>query len=148
MVSGSLTRMRTVYALNSRLTRPFHYALGLSLSISLLISTSACTSTKSAGRQKQVQLSVGSIKEITVPRQGNSAWQLIGTSDNQEVVDVSRRELAPAVDTLRRQPTGPAVFQLKGITAGTANVTFSEKNPDEAGNGKTIRTYVVRVTAN
>ncbi|QKZ15801.1 hypothetical protein HU175_17775 [Spirosoma sp. KUDC1026] len=95
-----------------------------------------------------MQLAVGDIKEITVPRRGDSSLQLIGTSDNQEVVDVSRRELAPAVDTLQRQPAGPTVFQLKGITAGTANVTFSEKRPDEAGNGKTIRTYIVRVTAN
>jgi|GEM_PF-2480321 len=148
MASGSLARMRTVYAINFRFAGPFQYVLALSLSIPLLLSTNACTSTKSAGTQKQVQLSVGDIKEITVPRRGDSSLQLIGTSDNQEVVDVSRRELAPAVDTLQRQPSGPAVFQLKGITAGTANVTFSEKSPGDVGNGKTIRTYVVRVTAN
>lgn len=140
--------MRTIYT-------TFHSAghsrsaFGLSLFVSLLVGAGACTSTKSTGSQKRVQLAVGDIKEITVPRRGDSSLQLIGTSDNQEVVDVSRRELAPAVDTLQQQPaSGPAVFQLKGITVGTANVTFSEKSPNEVGNGKTIRTYVVRVTAN
>jgi hypothetical protein len=124
----------------------FRIAFGLGLFV-LLLSANACTSTKSGGAQKQVQLSVGDIKEVTVPRRGDSSMQLIGTSDNQEVVDVSRQELAPAVDTLQRQPSGPTIFQLKGITVGTANVTFSEKRPDEVGNGKIIRTYVVRVTA-
>ncbi|GAB3750767.1 hypothetical protein [Spirosoma pomorum] len=137
--------MSTLYTF-FRPAGPFRIAFGLGLFV-LFLSANACTSTKSGGTPKQVQLSVGDIKEITVPRRGDSSMQLIGTSDNQEVVDVSRRELAPAVDTLQRQPSGPTVFQLKGITAGTANVTFSEKRSDEVGNGKIIRTYVVRVTA-
>ncbi|MVM41347.1 hypothetical protein GO730_32775 [Spirosoma sp. HMF3257] len=94
-----------------------------------------------------MRVSVGEIKEISMPSRGDGTSELIGTSDNQEVVEVSRQQLAPAVDTLKRDDTRPTVFQIKGITAGTANVVFATKPLNQTGNGQTIRTYIVQVTA-
>ncbi|NEU68387.1 hypothetical protein GK091_15965 [Spirosoma agri] len=92
-----------------------------------------------------MKLMVGEIKEITLSSRGDGSRQLIGTSDNQEVVEVSRPELAPAVDTLKQANSKPAIFQLKGITVGTANVVFTEKQPAETGSGQVKKTYVVQV---
>ncbi|WP_460913425.1 hypothetical protein [Spirosoma areae] len=100
-----------------------------------------------AGAKKRLRIEVGEIKEVSLPNTGDSSSELIGTSDNQEVVEVSRRQLAPAVDTLSRTNSGPTVFQIKGVTTGTANVVFSTKPMNQAGSGQTIRTYVVRVVA-
>ncbi|GAB3033159.1 hypothetical protein [Spirosoma pulveris] len=100
-----------------------------------------------AGAKKRMQVSVGEIKEVSLPNRGDAGSELIGTSDNQEVVEVSRRQLAPAVDTLNRANAGPTVFQIKGVTVGTANVTFATRPMTASGNGQTIRTYVVQVTA-
>lgn len=117
------------------------------LIILLIFSLASCRSDKSFGNKQRIRLTVGEIKDITMPSRGDSATQLIGTSDNQEVVEVSRQQAAPAVDTLKRDNSGPTVFQLKGITIGTANVIFSEKRADEAGNGKARKTYVVQVVS-
>ena len=92
-------------------------------------------------------ISVGDIREISLPGSGNGSMELIGTSDNQEIVDVSRRDLAPAVDTLKRTYTGSTVFQIKGITAGKANVVFTKQAMGATGNGQTVRTYIVVVKA-
>ncbi|AKD58359.1 hypothetical protein SD10_05890 [Spirosoma radiotolerans] len=109
----------------------------------------ACSksSQSGAGSQKKLRVSVGEIKEISVPSRGDNSLELIGTSDNQEVVEVSRQQLAPAVDTLKRTGAGPTVFQIKGVTVGTANVTFSAKPMNAAGSGQPLRTYVVQVVA-
>lgn len=112
----------------------------------LLTGLSACRSDKSVGRQTRIRLTVGEIREVSLPGRGDSTVQLIGSSDNQEVVDVSRRQLAPAVDTLQTG-SGPTVFQIKGITVGTANVIFSEKRTGETGSGQARKTYVVQVTS-
>src|SRR5438128_1142518 len=61
------------------------------------------------GSLKKIQVSVGEIKEISLPGRGDGTSELIGTSDNQEVVEVSRQQLAPAVDTLKREKSGPAI---------------------------------------
>jgi hypothetical protein len=115
----------------------------------LTASLIACTKSNQpgSGSQKRLRVSVGEIKEISVPNRGDGSSELIGTSDNQEVVEVSRRQLAPAVDTLNRNNAGPTVFQIKGVTAGTANVVFSTKPLSQPGSGQTIRTYVVQVVA-
>ncbi len=94
-----------------------------------------------------MSITVGDIKEISLPGSGDGSMELIGTSDNQEVVDVSRRELAPAVDTLKRTDTGSTVFQIKGITAGKANVVFTKQAMGATGNGQPVRTYIVEVKA-
>ncbi|MBN8826367.1 MAG: hypothetical protein J0I82_30350 [Spirosoma sp.] len=92
-------------------------------------------------------IDVGQIKEISIPSRGDGTSELIGTSDNQEVVDVSRQQLAPAVDTLKRTNNGPTVFQIKGVTVGTANVVFSTRPLNQPGAGQPVRTYVVQVKA-
>lgn len=107
----------------------------------------ACSQNSQPGSQKRLRVSVGEIKEVSLPSGGDGSSELIGTSDNQEVVEVSRRQLAPAVDTLSRTNTGPTVFQIKGVTIGTANVVFSTKPLNQTGSGQPIRTYVVQVTA-
>ncbi len=94
-----------------------------------------------------MSISVGDIREISLAGSGDGSMELIGTSDNQEIVDVSRRELAPAVDTLKRTNTGPTVFQIKGITAGKANVVFTKQAMGATGNGQPVRTYIVEVKA-
>ncbi|GAB3965576.1 hypothetical protein GCM10028806_05020 [Spirosoma terrae] len=106
-----------------------------------------CSADKPSGSKKRIRLQVGEIKEISIPGRSGEDLQLVGTSDNQEVVDVSRPDLAPAVDTLKRTNGGPSVFQIKGITVGTANVVFSEKKATETGNGQIKRTYVVQVVS-
>ncbi|GAB4023103.1 hypothetical protein GCM10028773_38830 [Spirosoma koreense] len=100
-----------------------------------------------SGPQKKLQVTVGEIKEIRLSPSADGTSELIGTSDNQEVVEVSRQQLAPAVDTLKRGTSGPTTFQIKGVTVGTANVVFAKKQMGDAGPGTAVRTYVVRVTA-
>ncbi len=114
-----------------------------------MFSLLACSQTgqPSSGDQKKLRISVGEIKDLSLSSRGDGSSELIGTSDNQEVVDVSRQQLAPAVDTLNRNNTGPTIFQIKGITAGTANVVFSKKPSGGTGPGEVVRTYVVQVTA-
>jgi hypothetical protein len=109
----------------------------------------ACTHTSQPGSgvQKKLRISVGEIKEVSLTARGDGMSELIGTSDNQEVVEVSRQQLAPAVDTLNRNNADPTVFQIKGVTIGTANVVFSTKPMNQTGSGQPIRTYVVQVMA-
>lgn len=109
----------------------------------------ACNQTgqTDGGAKRKLRVSVGEIKEVSLPNQGDGSTELIGTSDNQEVVEVSRQQLAPAVDTLKRDNNGPTVFQIKGITVGTANVVFSQKPLNQTGSGQPVRTYVVQVSA-
>ena len=119
----------------------------------LLLITSAIISVNayqrdqpSSGSRKKIKVAVGEIKEISMPGRGNGSFELVGTSDNQEVVEVSRQQLAAAVDTLKRS-NGPTVFQIKGVTIGTANVVFSKKPINQISVGEVVRTYVVQVTA-
>lgn len=116
------------------------------LAASLLACSSANPS--GSGPQKKLRISIGEIKEISLPGRGDGTSELIGASDNQEVVEVSRQQLAPAVDTLTRDNSRPTIFQIKGITAGTANVVFTTKPLNQTGNGQPIRTYIVQVSAN
>ncbi|GAB3723640.1 hypothetical protein [Spirosoma lituiforme] len=113
----------------------------------LTISLLACSksSQPGVGSSKKLQISIGEIKEIEIPGPGNNSLDLIGTSDNQEVVDVSRQQMASAVDTSKHTGTGPVVFQIKGITAGTANVVFSTKPTNTVGSGQPVHTYTVQV---
>ena len=126
----------------NRATKPILLAL-------FTLSLAACSKSNqlTSGPQRKLTVTIGEIKEVSLSRSGDGSSELIGTSDNQEVVEVSRQQLAPAVDTLQRKNTGPTVFQIKGVTVGTANVVFSEKPMNQAGNGQPVRTYVVQVTA-
>ncbi|WP_223834275.1 hypothetical protein [Spirosoma profusum] len=117
--------------------------------VCLFIGLAACSQTSQPinGPTQRLRVMVGEIKEVSLPAQGDGRTELIGTSDNQEVVEVSRQQLAPAVDTLSRSKSGPTVFQIKGVTSGTANVVFSARPLNQSGNGQPVRTYVVRVVA-
>lgn len=112
----------------------------------VLLGLSACSRSET-GTKKRLTIDVGQIREISIPSRGDGTSELIGTSDNQEVVDVSRQQLAPAVDTLKHTNDGPTVFQIKGVTVGTATVVFSTKPLNQPGQGRPIRTYVVQVRA-
>lgn len=105
----------------------------------------ACTTGRpdSSGGPK-IRLAVGEIKELTMATRSDTTWQLTATSDNQEVVDVSRK--TPVATGTRSPATRPAIFLLKGVTAGAANVVFSEKQMGADGNGQVKKTYVVMVT--
>ena len=126
-----------------RRTTPFILALFLAASLF------ACNKSiqSGTGSQKKLRVSVGEIKEISVPGRGDNSLELIGTSDNQEVVEVSRQQLAPAVDTLKGTGASPTIFQIKGVTVGTANVIFSTKSMNTTGSGQPVRTYIVQVVA-
>jgi hypothetical protein len=115
----------------------------------LLVSLStACSRNGQSGPQSKLRLEVGQVKEVTLSASGNGTAQLIGTSDNQEVVDVTRKQPSPeATATTQPGDSGPVVFLIKGVTVGTANVTFSEKQSGEQGSGQTKKTYVVDVKA-
>lgn len=143
--------MTTLWKTITRLSNSYFASpqqqVGYMLLLSLFIGFSACSSNKPSGPTKRIKLNVGEIKEVSLSDRGSSPMQLIGTSDNEEVVSVSRPELAPAVDTLNRKRPDKAVFQLKGVTAGTANVTFTEKAPNDPGPGQIRKTYIVQVNA-
>ena len=90
-----------------------------------------------------MRVAVGQIKEISLPAPGDSTVQLIGTSDNSEVVDVSPKQSAsetsaPKLNTM--------IFLIKGVTVGTAKVIFSEKQTGGSGTDRIVRTYVVQVS--
>ncbi|WP_128546833.1 hypothetical protein [Larkinella soli] len=111
-------------------------ALGLSL-------LTACSS----GRQQRIRVEVGEVREVKLSGRGDASLQLIGTSENNEVVEVSKRLVSPAVDTLQPRNAGPSVFEIKGVTNGTARVVFSEKPAGEAGPGKVRKRYLVQVVS-
>lgn len=131
---------------------PFRFGKRTTVPLALIAFTiclSGCgvNNPSGSGTTKKMTIAVGDIKEVSLSGSGDGATELIGTSDNQEIVDVSRRELAPAVDTLKRTDTGPTVFQIKGITAGKANVIFTKQAIGATGSGQPVRTYIVEVKA-
>lgn len=78
----------------------------------------------------------------------DTTWQLTATSDNQEVVDVSRKPKTPTTGSEpKTADSGSATFLIKGVTVGTANVVFSEKQIGADGDGQVRKSYVVSVTS-
>lgn len=121
---------------------------GIWLLLLLTSLSTACSRNSQLGSQSNLRLEVGQVKEVTLSADGNGSTQLIGTSDNQEVVDVTRKQPAPeAAATTQPGDSGPIVFLIKGVTVGKANVTFSEKRSGEEGSGQAKKTYVVEVRA-
>ena len=122
-----------------------HYALVLL--VCLLAVLSACSANKTDSTKGQrMRLTVGDIKEITITARQDTMYQLTATSDNQEVVDVSRKPLDPAASNGPQLPTaGPTVFLIKGVTAGTAKVVFTENQIGAEGSGQVKKAYVVTV---
>ncbi|MCC5612832.1 hypothetical protein LC612_40650, partial [Nostoc sp. CHAB 5834] len=137
------------YSTRSRLplTRIIGQRSTLFLAVSLLALLSACQrETAVKGPQQRMKLTVGDIQEVTIDARQDTTWRLSATSDNQEVVDVSRKPSVTAADNEpTARATGPTAFLIKGVTVGTARVVFSEKPVGEEGDGRIKRTYVVTV---
>jgi hypothetical protein len=120
----------------------------LTLLACLFALLTACTANRTEPNKGQkLQLTVGDIKELTMDTRTDTTWQLVATSDNQEVVDVSRKPTAGTTGT-GTDPiaTGPAVFLIKGVTVGTARVVFAEKQMGTDGTGRVKKAYNVTVT--
>ncbi|MEZ0484971.1 hypothetical protein [Fibrella aquatica] len=117
----------------------------LALLSCLLTLSAACTRNGATGGQK-LRLMVGDIKEVSVPTRSDTTWQLNATSDNQEVVDVSRKQtIATVGSAASSSPAAEVVFLIKGVTAGTASIVFSEKQPGADGAGTVKKRYRVTV---
>ena len=120
---------------------------GPALLICLLTLLSACSTNRSdSAKGQRMRLAVGDISEVTINARADTTYQLTATSDNQEVVDVSRK---PTDATAPNGPPStaerPVVYLVKGVTAGTARVVFSEKPMGAEGTGKVKKTYAVTV---
>ncbi|XWW44570.1 hypothetical protein JYG30_17635 [Fibrella sp. USSR17] len=121
----------------------------LALLCSLVVLFSACTANRTGAKGQPVRLKVGEIREVNLVTRADTTWQLTATSDNQEVVDVARKPTSAATGSVTAMPTsGPAAFLLKGVTIGTAQVVFSEKQPGTDGTGTIRKRYRVTVTSN
>ena len=125
-----------------------HYH-SLVLVAGLFAGLSACTSHRTDSTKGQrLTLNVGDIREVTIPTRSDTTDQLTATSDNQEVVDVSRKSaVATTGNATNTSMTGSAVFLIKGVTVGTARVVFSEKQVGKTDNGRFKKTYIVTVTS-
>jgi hypothetical protein len=116
-----------------------------------LLEFTACTglqgsqSGRPGDQAKRIRVAVGEIKEVNLDRQ-DTTLQLVGTSDNTEIVEIEQQKLALAgTHTRKRHSSGTVVFLIKGVTNGTAKVVISEKRSDEEGEGRIRRTYSVAV---
>ncbi|MDB5240323.1 MAG: hypothetical protein JWP57_948 [Spirosoma sp.] len=119
----------------------------------LLALLGACNANRTdSNKGQRLRLNVGDINEISMVTRQDTTWQLTATSDNQEVVDVSRKPLGTTtgngINNGANSATatgGSVAFLIKGVTAGTARVVFSEKPVGEEGAGRVKKTYVVTV---
>ena len=123
----------------------------LPLAILLLTLLAACGgsgSGTSSGSAKRLRLEVGKIKEVSFRLGPDTTLQLYSSSDNKEIVDVSRAESAPE-DVAARPAKGAdrAVFYIKGISPGRASIVFSEKKTGQEGAGRSLSTYAVEVVS-
>ncbi|MBO0949011.1 hypothetical protein J2I46_10485 [Fibrella sp. HMF5405] len=109
----------------------------------------ACTTDRtSLADGQKLRLNVGDIQEVTINTRADTTWQLAATSDNQEVVDVSRKQTMTSTGSGSASVQARrAVFLIKGVTAGTARVVFTEKQAGANGDGQLKKTYVVTVTS-
>ncbi len=127
-------------------TRRHYYTLTVLACLFALMS--ACNANRVASSKGQpLRLNVGDIQELTMTTRTDTTWQLTATSDNQEVVDVSRKSGVGGGNGMNPTATGEAVFLLKGVTIGTANVVFSEKQKGTDGSGRVKKTYRVTVVS-
>jgi hypothetical protein len=98
---------------------------------------------------KRLNLEVGDIKEITVKSSRDSTWQIIGASDNKEIVDVTSKQDPSEETTTNKIPdNGSLTFLVKGVTNGRIRIIFSEKRIGETGSGRILKTYLVDVVSN
>ncbi|HEX8531559.1 MAG TPA: hypothetical protein VF646_16115 [Cytophagales bacterium] len=101
-----------------------------------------------AGATQRLRLEVGKIKEVDFRLGPDTSLHLYSSSDNKEIVDVSRAESSPD-DGAARPAKGDdrALFYIKGVSPGRASVVFSEKKTGQEGPGRTLSTYAVEVVS-
>lgn len=89
-----------------------------------------------------MRLVAGQVKEVSIPMPKDSTIQVVASSENNEIADVSKQ-------TGEQFQAGgkntKAVFLIRGITAGTVKVIFSRKKINEEGAGEVARAYQVQV---
>lgn len=128
-------------------TAGLHQFYGLVLLISLLAILNACNANRTdSNKGQKLRLTVGDIKELPIFILPDTTRQITATSDNQEVVDVSRKPTVATTGNGTNSPsTGSVIFLIKGVTAGTAKVVFLEKQTGADGSGRVRKAYVVTV---
>lgn len=95
---------------------------------------------------KRIKLNIGDIKEINVTGLRDSTWQVIGSSENKEIVDVtSKQDPSEETTTTTVPDNGKMVFLVKGVTTGSVSITFAEKQKEQEGPGRVLKTYQVQV---
>ncbi len=118
------------------------------LLVALLAACGGAGGGTSAGGAKRLRLEVGKIKEVDFRLSPDTSLHLYSSSDNKEIVDVSRAESSP--DDLAARPAkgaDRAVFYIKGVSPGRASIVFSEKKNGQEGPGRTLSTYAVEVVS-
>lgn len=119
------------------------------LLIILIVQASACnrqgtsTTENAAQKPRNIRLVAGEIKEVRLPVPADTTFQLVASSENNEIVDVSKQ----TDEQTQTQRPEKETFLIKGITPGTVKVTFSRKKVDEEGAGDVTQTYLVRVVS-
>ncbi|QHT71088.1 hypothetical protein GXP67_32765 [Rhodocytophaga rosea] len=116
------------------------------LLIILLVQASACnrqgtSAAENTQKPKNIRLVVGKIKEVQMPVPADTTIQLVASSENNEIVDVSKQTVEQTLSQNQTKET----FLIKAITPGTVKVTFSRKKVNEEGAGDITQTYLVRV---
>ena len=104
----------------------------------------ACGQHGVSGSQTRLRVAIGQIKEVTLSAPADSTHQLVGTSDNSEIVEVSLKEAVSAQTGAVKSPSN--TFLIKGVTAGTARVVFTENQTHTPGPGPIRKAYSVQVT--
>ena len=128
---------------------------GQSLLVLLLTALIACTQNaqlsndlsknETLAKQKKLRINVGEIKEIRMRSSTDTSLQMMVTSENPEVVDVSRKQAPQETVALKPGRSVPMIYLLKGVTAGTDKVIFSEKQTGLNAKEQIRRTYLVQV---
>jgi hypothetical protein len=117
------------------------------LSLLFILAVAACNrqgasnSLTTAQKPKNIRLVVGKIKEVYMPMPADTTIQLLASSENNEIVDVSKQSSEQPQTERQLKET----FLIKGVTPGTVKVIFSRKKVNEEGAGDIIQTYLVRV---
>ncbi|MGF7218212.1 hypothetical protein GGR92_004389 [Spirosoma lacussanchae] len=111
--------------------------------IAVITSLAACRMGAGSGSARPMKVAVGAIQEVTL-----TGKSVVGTSDNQEVVDVTTKPLSSADSSAQAQGKAVATtFLIKGVTVGTARVVFAEQAADSSPDGRVRQTYAVQVVS-
>jgi hypothetical protein len=97
-------------------------------------------------QSRKIKLNVGEIKEIRLTSQRDSTWQVVSSSENKEIVDITNKADPTEVTGTSTVPDqGNMVFLVKGVTPGSVRISFAEKQKAEEGPGRILKAYQVEV---